>query len=186
MSSPPKAFEAILLGKRIIVVDKRQANNLYRLGYYGRFVSIKKVKRLDVEDYLELSPMEALYLMEKKLLKIVDENGDIVTTREILNIAKKEYKNFDKIYLVYKNLRDQGYVVKSGLKFGSTFAVYKYGPGIDHAPFLVHVKDYNEPLDPLEIIRAGRLSHSVKKKFVIAVVTPSNTVFYFSFEWFSS
>ncbi|RLE74263.1 MAG: tRNA-intron lyase, partial [Thermoprotei archaeon] len=39
--------------------------------------------------------------------------------------------------------------------------------------------------DPIEIIRAGRLSHSVRKKFVIATLNPSTQkILYYTFKWF--
>jgi len=72
------------------------------------------------------------------------------------------------LYNVYRDLREKGYVVRSGLKFGADFAVYEKGPGIDHAPYLVHVLSIDETLNPVELVRAGRLSHSVRKKFIIA------------------
>ena len=49
--------------------------------------------------------------------------------------------DFDIKYLVFKKLRDVGYVVSPGIKFGCDFAVYEHGPGIDHAPYLVQVVD---------------------------------------------
>ncbi|HID07429.1 MAG TPA: tRNA-intron lyase, partial [Armatimonadetes bacterium] len=41
--------------------------------------------------------------------------------------------------------------------------------GIDHAPYLLHVMSVNEKINPIELVRAGRLSHSVRKKFIIAM-----------------
>ena len=176
-------FTGELIGDKVIVFDKNKANKLYKLGFFGKFVGYRKVKNLEVRDYLELSLLEALYLMEEGILIVycMDRN---ITKEELLKIARSKYEHFDDVYTVYRDLRKRGYIVKSGLKFGSTFAVYEHGPGIDHAPFLVHVLPYEEAIDPIEIVRAGRLSHSVRKKFILATVNPNNEIEYYSFSWF--
>ncbi len=176
-------FTGELIGDKVIVFDKDKANKLYKLGFFGKFVGYRKVKNLEVRDYLELSLLEALYLMEEGILIVYCMDRSI-TKEELLKIARSKYEHFDDVYTVYRDLRKRGYIVKSGLKFGSTFAVYEHGPGIDHAPFLVHVLPYEEAIDPIEIVRAGRLSHSVRKKFILATVNPNNEIEYYSFSWF--
>ena len=180
-----KVFEAVLLGSRIVVTDSEMANRLYfKHGFYGRFFTVPKPKLPDVKKELELSFFDAVYLMEKGLLKVRSCGGEPVKLETLISLASSHFENFAVAYAVYKDLRDHGYVVKSGLKFGTTFAVYKFGPGIDHAPFLVHVLNYSSRLDPLEIIRAGRLSHSVRKRLLLAYRDPfEGKVRYFVFKW---
>ena len=175
----------MLLGSNIVVFDREKANTLYfRRGFYGRFFTVPKPKTPDVKKELELSLFDTLYLLEQGCLELYDENQVALTIEDFKNIARKSYENFDDAYAVYKDLRSRGYIVKSGMKFGSTFAVYKVGPGFDHAPFLVHVLNYDSKLDPLEIIRAGRLSHSVRKKFLLAYRDPvDGKIRYFVFRW---
>lgn len=178
-------FEATLLGSRVVVLDVEKANELYfKRGFYGRFYTVPKPKLPDVRKELELSYFDALYLMEKGVLEVRNVNGGLVTKEDLITLASSHYENFIDAYAVYKDLRDHGYVVKTGLKFGTTFAVYKFGPGIDHAPFLVHVLDYRSRLDPLEIVRAGRLSHSVRKRLLLAYRDPhEGNIRYFVFKW---
>lgn len=174
-----------LTGDRVIVWDVEEAKRIYRLGFYGKYVGVRKARGLELDRPLELSLVEACYLLERGVLRVVDREGRELSLSDLVELGRRVYSNFDDVYEVYKDLRGRGYVVKSGLKFGSTFAVYEHGPGIDHAPFLVHILPYEERLDPLEIIRAGRLSHSVRKKFVIAAVEPgSRRIRYFMFKWF--
>ena len=177
---------ARIYGKRILILNKDDARNIYKMGFYGKFVGYKKVKDLNIEDFLELSLIEAIYLLERKIIKVIDTGNNEINIEELKKIANKEYENFHVVYEVYKFLRSKGYVVKSGLKFGTTFAVYQHGPGIDHAPFLVHVIPYSNKLDPIEVVRGGRLSHSVKKKFVIATLNPiKNEIEFYTFSWFA-
>ncbi len=178
-------YTAVLVGKRIVVPDREAANRLYfKEGFYGRFFTVPKPKTPEVKRELELSFFDAIYLVEKGLLRVVSPGGDTVSLKELYELARENYENFLDAYSVYKDLRERGFIVKSGMKFGSTFAVYRYGPGIDHAPFLVHVLHYKSKLDPLEIIRAGRLSHSVRKKFLLAYKEPrEGRINYFVFKW---
>jgi len=173
-----------LIDHRIIIWDIEDAKKLYKNGFFGKYMGIKKARALEIDRPLELSLIEALYLVMENRIKVF-VSGKELAPEELQKIAKKIYTEFEEIFLVYRDLRKKGFVVKSGMKFGTTFAVYKYGPGIDHAPFLVHVIPFHQKLDPLEIVRAGRLSHSVRKKFVIATKNPnSNEISYFVFKWF--
>lgn len=178
-------IEAVLLGTRVVVLDPLQGNQLYfKGGFYGRFFTVPKPKLPDVRKELELSLFDAMYLLEQGCLDLKREDGSPVSPSELFELASRIYENFYDAYAVYKDLRGRGYVVKSGMKFGSTFAVYQFGPGIDHSIFLVDVLKYNDKLDPIQIIRAGRLSHSVRKHFILAYRDPvDGKIQYFSFRW---
>lgn len=177
-------FRGVLLGLRVIVFDVNQARELYRLGFYGKPLGIPKPKDAEFTAPLELGLIEAIYLAEKGLLSIVDEDERELSTKDIASHARRFIPKFDIIYKVYKELRDKGYIVRSGLKYGADFAVYEKGPGIDHAPYLVHVIEADEEIDPLGIVRAGRLSHSVRKAFILAITGSSETpTRYLMFKW---
>lgn len=177
-------LNGVLVGKKVVIFDRSRARDLYfNEGFYGKFFTIGKAKIPIVERELELSLMEALYLMEKGKLVVKDARGGEVSLEDIKRLGRETYENFDEVYAVYRDLREKGLVVKSGMKFGATFAVYRLGPGLEHAPFLVHVLPYDSKLDPIEIVRAGRLSHSVRKKFIVAYVDHSGRVNYLEFKW---
>ncbi|MEM1537431.1 MAG: tRNA-intron lyase [Candidatus Nezhaarchaeales archaeon] len=183
VSSKPR-IQATLFDNRVIVWDAKHGSSLYREGFYGKPIGIRKPKDFNFEKPLELSLLETLYLVEKGRISVQTETGKELTREELLSIASQRYEGFNNLYLVYKDLRDKGYVVRPGMKFGANFAVYKYGPGIDHAPFLVHVMPLQAKIDPIEVVRAGRLSHSVKKKFIVAVINQSTgAIDYLMFSW---
>jgi len=179
--------EARLHGSRVLVWSKEDGARLYRSGFYGKLINVSKPKDiLEINTYLELSLLEANYLLEKGLITV--KTGKRVLSREqLLRLSKKQYRLFEELYAVYKDLRDKGYVVRPALKFGADFAVYQYGPGIDHAPFIVHVLPNSAEIDPVEIVRAGRLSHTVRKKFVLATFdeVQKKTVYYM-FDWWKA
>ncbi len=176
--------KGVLLGLRVVVFNTSEARELYSKGYYGKPLGIPKPKDAEFDAPLELSLTEAVYLMEKGILDVVDEEGRRLTVEDVVRRALEYVPKFKLLYKVYRDLRERGYVVRSGLKFGSDFAVYTRGPGLEHAPYLVHVVPDNIDIDPLEIVRAGRLSHSVRKAFILAVTGEGDTpIRYIMLEW---
>lgn len=110
-----------------------------------------------------------------------------LTRSTILRLANKTYKQFDLGYAAYENLREKGLIVTPGIRFGSDFAIYEHGPGIDHAPFIVTVKREEETMGPFEVVLAGRLATTVRKQFTIAVPkSHKKHVDYLVFKWFKA
>jgi tRNA-intron endonuclease len=178
-----------LIGSRIVVWDVEEANRLYRLGFYGKPVGIPKPKpEQEFKAPLTLDVMEAIYLLDKKEMDVRSPNdGKVVKKKTLLGKAVKLYANFEGSYMIYKDLRDKGYVVTPGIKFGSDFAVYERGPGIDHAPFIISVKSKKESMGPFEIVRAGRLATTVRKQFIIAYQSNKRgKIGYLIFKWFKA
>lgn len=180
-------IEAELVGSRLVVWNIEDAMALYRSGFYGKPVGIPKPKPDQKFDSpLMLDLMEGIYLFERKEIKVRDaRSGKPVTKSELLKVACNTYKDFEEGYLVYKDLREKGYVVTPGIKFGADFAVYEHGPGIDHAPFIISVKKKKEKMGTFDIVRAGRLATTVRKQFIIATPeTKSRRADYLVFRWF--
>ena len=90
---------------------------------------------------------------------------------------------FEEKILIYTDIRKRGLIPRPGLKFGADFAVYHKGPGLDHSPYVITALPKGSDLTAIELVRAGRLATSVKKKFVIATILKSNKVSYFGFVW---
>ncbi len=175
---------AELVGDCAIVWRPEHGMRLYGTGYFGQPVGIRKPKSPVFEKPLELSLIECVYLVRKGLLHVRDAiTGRPVSDTEIIEIGTNRWAEFHDRLVVYTELRERGYVIRPGLKFGTDFAVYEHGPGIDHAPFLVHVIPQKRGVLPLDIVRAGRLATSVRKKFIIATVKDTGEVAYYSFVW---
>ncbi len=179
-------FKGLLQGCAVVVPNPEDAKRLYLMGFYGRFIGEDKVRPEDIDRVkapLQLSPIETLYLIEKGLLEVY-KDGRKISRDELVSIGRSCIENFDQIYAIYKELRDCGFIVKSGLKFGALFAVYEKGPGLDHAPLLLHFIEPRRAITALDITRAARLSHSVNKMFVLATQNEADgRVYYIAFEW---
>jgi tRNA-intron endonuclease len=173
-----------LVENRIVIWDISDSRALFGSGYYGKPLGIPKPKGTDFDAPLVLDLIEGYYLVEKRRLQLFHVNGKQVSLNEIRKICKKQYVDFDAKYLVFQNLRNKGYIVTPGIKFGCDFAVYEQGPGIDHAPYLVRVFRATDDLTATGVVLAGRLATTVKKQFILALPkVTERKVDYVGFDW---
>jgi tRNA-intron endonuclease len=178
----PLAQVEALADGRLIVWSQKEARRLYASGFYGKPLGVPKPKD-DFDAPLILDPIEGLYLVEEGYIEIVSgEERRSVSAEEFRKIADGILEGLDERYRVYRNLREKGYVVTPGIKYGCDFAVYEHGPGVDHAPFIVQVKTVGEGLSAREIVEAGRLATTVRKTFIVALII-EDEVRFLSFKW---
>ena len=179
----PEKIPTKFINSRVVVFNPLYASYLYvKLGFFGSPLGINKPRLEYFNKPSELSLIEAYYLLEKDIISIYDvKNKKEIEKEEFLEIARKNHNKFDEKFSIYKDLREKGYVPRPGLKFGGDFVVYKKGPGLGHSSFIVDVLPHDSKITAIDMVRAGRLATSVRKKFVIA--NPLTNSYYF-FEWF--
>ena len=184
----PRKIVAELVGTRLIVWTPKDGVAIYRQGFFGKPVGIPKPKPdQEFTAPLVLDMMEGLFLEEKGKIRIIDaKTRKPVTRARLMKLAAVTYKDFELGYSVYRDLRKQGFIVTPGIRFGSDFAVYEHGPGIDHAPFIVTGRTENDTMGPFEIVLAGRLATTVRKQFTIAVPGKKGAMDYLVFRWFKA
>jgi tRNA-intron endonuclease len=177
-----------LIENFLVVWNSTEGSLLYKAGYYGKPLGIPKPKIPEFDAPLILDLMEGLYLVESKKIEIYeDPDGSKVSLKKLKQKAKQLYDEFEEKYAVYRDLRESGLIVTPGIKFGCDFAVYKYGPGVEHAPYMVSVKKAGSDISATEIVKAGRLATTVRKRFIIAVPdSDSNKIKYLIFKWFKA
>ena len=124
-------------------------------------------------------------MLENKKISI-HKSKKKISVKDLTEICRIEYHNFDKKYSVYKNFRDKGYIVNPGIKFGCDFAVYEKGPGIDHAPYLVQVYNKKDVLTSTGVVLAGRLATTVRKQFILAIPHGNDKVDLLALDWWKA
>ncbi|MEM1557077.1 MAG: tRNA-intron lyase [Thermoproteota archaeon] len=187
MSDNLAKITAELVGDRLIIWDIKDSQEVYRMGFFGKPVGIPKPKDSNFNAPLTLDLFEGLYLLEKGVIRIVDKDGRRVEPEQLFRIASRIHEDFKSKFIVYRDLRNRGFIVTPGIKFGCDFAIYEHGPGIDHAPAILEVKKVSDKIDAPEFIRAGRLATSVKKLFVFAISdTKNNNVKYLVSKWWKA
>ena len=73
-----------------------------------------------------LNSFESLYLSYIKKLKVFRSKKNI-SFDELINIYKKNDDDIFTKFLIYRDMRNRGYIVKNGFGFGSDFLVYEKG-----------------------------------------------------------
>jgi len=181
-------IQAEFIENFLVVWDAAKGSQLYRQGYYGKPIGIPKPKIMEFNVPLILDLMEGLYLTEKEILFVREGiKKKKINLTKLRQRARKLYEDFDLKYAVYRDLRGHGLIVTPGIKFGCDFAVYKRGPGIEHAPYMVSVKKATDEVTATELVKAGRLATTVRKRFIVAVPdSETGKIRYLIFKWFKA
>jgi tRNA-intron endonuclease len=150
----------ILLKNRLIVFDKKLATQLLEKEFFGK--PFGKV--------LQLSFVEALYLLKRGILEIQTYNDEPLSEIKVTRLIQKLQPDIKQRLMVFQDLKQRGLLVKTGFKFGAHFRAYTKHPDVTHAEYLIHVVKKGFTSVWAEISRAVRLAHSVNKEFVFARV----------------
>jgi tRNA-intron endonuclease len=128
---------------------------------------------------------EALFLVETKKMEILDSKDKKITEKDLLKKFEKIDKKFKTKYLVFRDMRQKGFIVKTALKFGAEYRVYEKGKSIgeDHAKWILFPVSQNEQLTWQDFSAKNRIAHSTNKKLLIAVVDEENQVSYYEVNW---
>ena len=178
-----KIWEGELVEDKVIIWSP-DAVELYDSKGYGKPMPEENPQRL------ELDLVEAVYLVEKGKLKVYvkhDEKKNYLNLDDLMRIGQDRILNFHTQFIVYKDLRDRGFLVKTGFKFGTHFRVYdrgvklKRGPKAphEHTKWVVHAVSENAAFSLPEMSRAVRLAHNIRAKMLWAVVDKENDVTYY-------
>ncbi len=153
-----------------IIDDCEKGKDIYESLWFGQYGSYKasdrgKLNKLDI--------YETVFLMSKNTLTL--QNTD---KKEVIRLATSRRKDFNRLYGVYSDWREKGYVIKTGFKFGTHFRVYFPGArpvksesdhSWMHSKHVIHVFPKESKLLISEWARVIRVAHSVRKTFILAV-----------------
>jgi tRNA-intron endonuclease len=132
---------------------------------------------------LILDIFETIYLLENKKIIPVSKKKPL-TQKKLFELGEKNEKNFYSKYAVYQDLREKGYCIKTGLKFGFDFRVYPQGKkvGEAHSQFAIHISPEREKLSMPMLSRMTRLAGNIHLKAIIAVVDREDEINYYGLE----
>ena len=170
---PVKAFFS---DERVLTESSDDARELYNQSRYGNLLDDGRV---------QLSLIEALYLMEKKRIKVYDSRNKEINYENLLKKSQKAEPNFWVRYCVYRDIRNRGYIIKTALKFGADFRIYDRGvkPGEDHARWVVFPVHESSVLTWYEFAAKNRVAHSTKKRLLIGILDVENDVTFYEIRW---
>lgn len=164
----PKAFLSDLY-----VAIKEGADAIYSRVFYGT---------KEQDGTLRLSPVETMFLLERGRIDLYDE-----TTREQINLyqylqrAHGTHPDLWTHYLVYRDLRSRGYIVKEGISDEIPFRVYPRGGeiGKDTSKYLIYIVKEGVPIELTKLDKATTTAKGVGKRLVLAVLNRQGEATYY-------
>lgn len=133
------------------------------------------------ETSLILSFYEALYLNNKENLTIYSSKNIKLNFQDILRFYEKNNPNAWANYLVYRDLRSRGYVVRGGFGDGIDFRIYERGSyGKNVASTLILSTQEGKPLSIEFLSKVIKQCQSQKKALVLAVMNRRGEIVYYS------
>jgi len=162
--------KGLLVDKGVKVSERQSIDELSSKGY-----GVAEDKALVLTFY------EDLYLLEKGLLEVEGENGVEVDFKKLLQFYEQIDENAWAKYLVYRDLRGRGYVVREGFGLGVDFRVYDRGEyGKDTAKYLILSIQEGKPISIEDLTRIMKQCQSLKKELVLAVMNRRGETVYYS------
>jgi tRNA-intron endonuclease len=154
------AVKATVSGKT--VRTGREGRALYEQSGYGR----------PEGDGLRLSPQEALYLLHRQKIEVPGHTFDS------LFAAFAAEPSFTRSFLVYRDLRERGYVVQTG---PHDFRVFRRGekPGKGESLYLVRVLSERDPIRFSTLTEEVMTAKNMRKQYVLAVVDDEDELTYY-------
>ena len=167
-------IKATLISEKV-TSNTAEAQSLFATSRFGEKLGEKILYSLS----------EALYLVQDKKMDIYDYQNKKLLQKEILKKFARIDKKFKTKFLVFSDLRKNGYIVKTALKFGAEFRVYEKGKKIEkgHSKWLCFPVSENKTLTWQEFSAKNRVAHSTKKNLLIAVVDDEGSVSYYEVKW---
>jgi len=165
---------ATLISEKI-TSNSVEAQNLFSANRFGEKFGEK----------ILYSVPEAFFLIQSKKMEIMNHYGKKLTEKEILKKFERIDKKFKTKYIVFKDLREKGYIVKTALKFGAEFRVYEKGKKIDknHSKWILFPVSENSKTTWQDFSAKSRVAHSTKKNLLIAIVDEESDVSYYEVKW---
>ena len=133
------------------------------------------------DNSLILAFYEALYLLDKRLLEVSSKKGDALDFQTILRCYEKINENAWINYLIYRDLRSRGYVVRGGFGHGTDFRIYERGSyGKNVASTLILSTQEGKPIAVDYLTNIIKRCQSQKKSLALAVMNRRGEIVYYS------
>jgi tRNA-intron endonuclease len=162
-------FNARVGGDSVRVSDKERFGELEGSGYGGR-----------EGDELVLRDYEALYLLYIKKLELLDEAGKKVSFEKFAELAQTRASDSWTRFVIYRDLRSRGYVVREGFGFGTDLRVYERGDYPKKpAKYVVFALDEGIEKGMGDLQKSVKEMAKMGKEAIIAVIERRGEVIYY-------
>jgi len=158
-----------LKGSKVVVEDEKEGNRIYNKGYFGKPLS---------GGGLELSLLEAIYLMEADRLEIENKDKKLISLDDAIKHTSED--RFLVNYPVYKDMRMRGYVVKEASD-PVNYRVFPRGgaPGKTQTKYWIKSNTETDTFSIKKILTTLKKVEQLKKIFLQGLVDEEGDVTYY-------
>ncbi|MEX2706497.1 MAG: tRNA-intron lyase [Candidatus Freyrarchaeum guaymaensis] len=155
-----------------VIVNADDAERIYERGFYGE---------IQEDGTLKLSPVETLLLVERNRLDVRNDNDESLDFKALTKIFMKSNPDLWIKYLVYRDLRSRGYIVREGFGGKIDFRLYPRGAklGTDTSKSLIYTVIEGAPIGLEDLDRVTKLAVSARKRLIMAVINRQGEVTYY-------
>ena len=166
----PEVLDALLKGEKVVVEDSGRFGELEQVGYGER-----EGKKLVLKDY------EALYLLFSGQAEPEGRpRRKKVTFNQLAEISQARAGDAWTKFIIYRDLRSRGYIVKDGFGFGTDLRVYERGDFPEKAAkFVVFALDEGTEREVEELSDSVRQIVKMGKEAIVAVIERRGEVIYY-------
>jgi len=166
----PIEAEGRLDQDHVIVDDTKQASRVYNRGYHGEPLP---------GGGLKLNLIEAIYLAEVDRLE-VHKRKNKMTVPDLIEYATRRQPNFEIKYIVYRDFRNRGYVVKPSTPIFD-FRIFDRGevPRKTLAKFWVNAVSERAKFDLNEMETQLKSAIDLRKKLIYGIVDEEGDLTYY-------
>ncbi len=163
--------KAILSDSTVII--RKDADAVYGRVFYGT---------KEHDGTLRLSPVETLFLLERGRIELLEETtGMSLSLYQYLQRSYDTHPDLWTHYLVYRDLRSRGYIVKEGVSEEIPFRVYPRGGeiGRDTSKYLIYIVKEGVPIELTRLDKATTTAKGVGKRLILAVLNRQGEATYY-------
>lgn len=161
------------LSKDFTLIEEKEGNSLYSQGWYGQYTN---------KNHLKLDPYETVILLERGRIEVVESSDNALPLSEVVAFFSNNIPNFLVHYLLYKDLRGRGYVIKRHPTSDKYFELYERGATPNNAHHLALVVPMVEGVlfDIAGIDQIVSETQLISKQLIFAVIDSLGDVSYYS------
>ena len=164
-----RPFRAVLADEDVRVTEKDRFGELEESGYGSR-----DGQELLLRDY------EALYLLYAKKLDLEDKAGRSIGFEKLAELAQKKAGDSWTKFVIYRDLRSRGYIVREGFGFGTDLRVYERGDYPKKpAKYVVFALDEGIEKGMADLQKSVKEMARMGKEAIVAVIERRGEVIYY-------
>lgn len=106
------------INKDCSIIEHENGNSVYSQGWFGQYTET---------GYLKLDPYETVLLLERNKIEVVNDEGKSFMLSEVVSHFSNNIPEFLVHFLLFKDLRSRGYIVKKKSAYDKYFEMYERG-----------------------------------------------------------